>query len=239
MKTRIIWNFLIFSGHAHEIATFDGDINIEPIFKQYCTTEPASLPTNEHIEEHVIESTIEVESSVEYGPINEVCLREPEPFQFSDIFNWTGKVDKRKPTIISTVTMPETIAEEKPAPSKQFNYASFDCGAVIRASNKEAEHPTYILLNAKDSYMLDKCSSKKYIEIELCQDIMIHQLTLANFEYFSSIFQDFVVFGSSDYPPSWVELGKFKGILQILTKRLILEIDNHLRSKTQPSGPNS
>ena len=93
----------------------------------------------------------------------------------------------------------------------KFNYASFDCGAVVTASNDEAKHATSILSNAKDAYMLNPCDAKKYVEIELCQDILITSLRLANFEYFSSMLKNFEVFGSSKYPPTWISLGAFKG----------------------------
>jgi hypothetical protein len=112
---------------------------------------------------------------------------------------------------------------------KESNYASFDCGAVVKSSNREAEHATAILLNAKDSYMLNSCSADKFVEIELCDEIKVHRITLANFEYFSSIFQDFNVYGSSNYPPSWIKIGSFRGILKFLTKLKILGKGNRLK----------
>ena len=104
----------------------------------------------------------------------------------------------------------ETIAKREKA---KFNYASFDCGAVVTASNEEAKHVTSILSNAKDAYMLNPCSAKKFVEIELCQDILITSIRLANFEYFSSMLKNFEVFGSSKYPPTWISLGAFTGKL--------------------------
>lgn len=52
-----------------------------------------------------------------------------------------------------------------------FNYASFDCGALIRSANKESSHSTSILLNSKDAYMLNPCAASKFVEIEVCQDV--------------------------------------------------------------------
>ena len=111
-----------------------------------------------------------------------------------------------------TATVPTNATEVKANAEKtKFNYASFDCGAVVMASNEEAKHVTSILSNAKDAYMLNPCSAEKFVEIELCQDILISSIRLANFEYFSSILKNFEIFGSSKYPPTWISLGAFTG----------------------------
>ena len=113
---------------------------------------------------------------------------------------------KKNATVSTNATAVKTNAEKT-----KFNYASFDCGAVVMASNEEAKHVTSILSNAKDAYMLNPCSAEKFVEIELCQDILISSIRLANFEYFSSILKNFEIFGSSKYPPTWISLGAFTG----------------------------
>jgi hypothetical protein len=102
-----------------------------------------------------------------------------------------------------------TVDDVKTRPKEGFNYASFDCGAVVRTANREAKNPTSVLLNAKDAYFLTPCSSDIFVELELCQDILVKTISLANFEYFSSMFKDFEIFGSSNYPPDWKALGTF------------------------------
>ena len=57
--------------------------------------------------------------------------------------------------------------------------------------------------------MLNPCAAQKFIEIEICQDILVKEVTLANFEFFSSQFKEFSVYGSSKLPAEWVQLGKF------------------------------
>ncbi|KAJ3321334.1 hypothetical protein HDV06_004438 [Boothiomyces sp. JEL0866] len=103
----------------------------------------------------------------------------------------------------------ENITIEIPKKKTGFNYASFDCGALILGSNKEAKYPKAVLLNSKDEYMLSPCDAKKYVEIELCQNILVNSISLANFEYFSSMFKDFKLYGSSKLP-EWKLLGSFQ-----------------------------
>ncbi|KAJ3300342.1 hypothetical protein HK104_001760 [Borealophlyctis nickersoniae] len=94
----------------------------------------------------------------------------------------------------------------------KFNYASFDCGALVLAHNPEATSATAILLNNKDQYMLNKCSATKYVVVEICEDILVDTVMLANYEFFSSMFKDFRVYVSDRYPPKqhgWKLLGNF------------------------------
>nr|KAJ3420779.1 hypothetical protein HK105_005267 [Polyrhizophydium stewartii] len=126
------------------------------------------------------------------------------------------------PQSSSRASRPGSSAASKPSAApvatgksdkERFNYASFDCGALIRAANREASSATAILSNSKDQYMLNKCASKKFVEIELCDDILVDSLVLANLEYFSSMFKDFRVFVADRYPPKretgWRLVGQF------------------------------
>ncbi|OMJ26598.1 hypothetical protein AYI70_g25 [Smittium culicis] len=95
----------------------------------------------------------------------------------------------------------------------RFNYASVDCGSVILNSNKESKKAKSILSNTKDSYMLNICSAKnKFVVVELCQDILIDTIVIANYEFFSSTFKSIELSVSDRYPPkdkNWVSLGIF------------------------------
>ncbi|TPX68496.1 hypothetical protein SpCBS45565_g03095 [Spizellomyces sp. 'palustris'] len=96
---------------------------------------------------------------------------------------------------------------------ERFNYASFDCGALILANNRGANSATSILHNNKDAYMLNKCSAKRFVVVELCEDILVDTVMLANFEFFSSMFKDFQIYASDRYPPKdneWTLLGQFR-----------------------------
>jgi hypothetical protein len=98
----------------------------------------------------------------------------------------------------------------------RFNYASFDCAATIIKTNKEAKGAHNILIENKDSYMLNKCDApNKFVIIELCQDILVDTVVIGSFEFFSSMFKDIRISVSDRFPPSrddeWKVLGEFQG----------------------------
>lgn len=95
----------------------------------------------------------------------------------------------------------------------KFNFASLDCAATIVKTNSEASGATSILTENKDKYLLNPCSApNKFIIIELCQDILVEEIAIANFEFFSSTFSK-VRFSISDLYPAakngWRVLGEF------------------------------
>lgn len=97
---------------------------------------------------------------------------------------------------------------------ERTNYASFDCAATVLKSNKEAKSATSVLIESKDSYMLNKCSAdNKFFIVELCNDIQIDTVVLANYEFFSSGFRHFRLSVSDRYPvkmEKWKNLGTFE-----------------------------
>lgn len=94
------------------------------------------------------------------------------------------------------------------------NYASFDCSATLIRASKRTKSASSILSSKKDRYMLSPCSaSEKYVIIELCDEIQIDTIVLANLEFFSSMFKLFRVKAGTAYPEStgtWSELGTFR-----------------------------
>ncbi|KAL1968979.1 hypothetical protein VTN77DRAFT_813 [Rasamsonia byssochlamydoides] len=97
---------------------------------------------------------------------------------------------------------------------ERFNYASFDCAATVLKTNPECTGSSSVLIENKDSYMLNECSAEnKFLILELCDDILIDTIVLANYEFFSSIFRTFRVSVSDRYPvkaDKWRELGVFE-----------------------------
>jgi hypothetical protein len=99
--------------------------------------------------------------------------------------------------------IPESHSNEKLSPHfrvpliDRINYASLDCSARVHTSHRSAKSPSSILSSKKDRYMLSPCASskdeKQYVVVELCDDIRIDTVQLANFEFFSGVFKDFTV----------------------------------------------
>ncbi|KAF9478205.1 hypothetical protein BDN70DRAFT_880260 [Pholiota conissans] len=100
----------------------------------------------------------------------------------------------------------------------RFNYASLDCSARVHTSHRSAKSPTSILSSKRDRYMLSPCDTKEqqFVVVELCDDIRIDTVQLANFEFFSGVFKDFTVRVSDRYPanPSdlsaWTTAGSYR-----------------------------
>lgn len=96
----------------------------------------------------------------------------------------------------------------------RFNYASTDCSARVHTAHKSAKSTSSILSSKKDRYMLSPCAEKKqYVVVELCDDIRIDTVQLANYEFFSGVFKDFTVSVSKTYttdPNGWTFAGTYR-----------------------------
>jgi len=92
----------------------------------------------------------------------------------------------------------------------RFNYASIDCSAKVIKTNSDAEEAPAILFETKERYMLNPCKAEKWFAVELCDQILVDTVVLANFEFFSSVFQNFTVYVSSQQSPeAWHSIGQF------------------------------
>lgn len=96
----------------------------------------------------------------------------------------------------------------------RFNYASLDCSARVHTTHSFAKSPSSILSSKKDKYMLTPCSqASQYVIVELCEDIRIDTVQLANFEFFSGVFKDFTVKVAKTYttdPEGWTMAGSYR-----------------------------
>lgn len=144
--------------------------------------------------------------------------------------NQTGHVDPSGPKVPDDRSLPTTFSLGDPetmvdiTPTQlphfrvpltdRFNYASLDCSARIRSSHSSARSPSSLLSSKKDKYMLSPCSAQpNYVVVELCDDIRIDTVQLANFEYFSGVFRDFKVSVAHTYTSddqTWVEAGSYR-----------------------------
>ncbi|KAI5281204.1 hypothetical protein KEM54_003361, partial [Ascosphaera aggregata] len=117
-----------------------------------------------------------------------------------------------------TAAQPGLTRRKKPGVTckERSNYASFDCAATVLKTNRECTGASAVLVENKDSYMLNECRAQnKFIILELCDDILIDTIVLANFEFFSSRFRTFRVSVSDRYPPkpdNWKDLGIFEAL---------------------------
>ncbi|KAH9960167.1 UNC-like C-terminal-domain-containing protein [Russula dissimulans] len=76
----------------------------------------------------------------------------------------------------------------------RFNYASLDCSARVHAAHRAAKSAANILSSQRDRYMLSPCAATaQFVVVELCDDIRIDTVQLANFEFFSGMFRKFTV----------------------------------------------
>ncbi|KAI4276288.1 MAG: hypothetical protein L6R38_005697 [Xanthoria sp. 2 TBL-2021] len=125
----------------------------------------------------------------------------------------SGENDGEKPGVRLSSAHPKS-KDAGVTCKERSNYASFDCAATMLKTNPECKSATSILVENKDSYMLNECSAKnKFLIVELCNDILVDTVVLANFEFFSSIFRTFRVSVSDRYPAKldkWRELGTFE-----------------------------
>ncbi|KAJ7051823.1 UNC-like C-terminal-domain-containing protein [Mycena amicta] len=95
----------------------------------------------------------------------------------------------------------------------RFNYAGVDCSARVHTSHRTAKSALSILSYKRDKYMLSPCRDKeKFVVVELCDDIRIDTVQLANFEFFSGVFKEFTVSVAKTYttdPEGWTFAGSY------------------------------
>lgn len=111
--------------------------------------------------------------------------------------------------------MTEPISPHFKVPlTDRFNYASLDCSARVHMSHRSAKSSSSILSSKRDRYMLSPCkSSKQFVVVELCDDIRIDTVQLANFEFFSGVFKDFNVSVAKTWSTGadgWTLAGSYK-----------------------------
>ncbi|ORY05448.1 hypothetical protein K493DRAFT_275058 [Basidiobolus meristosporus CBS 931.73] len=119
-----------------------------------------------------------------------------------------------QPTSGSPSSEPKVEKAKVKATKERINYASFDCTAAVLQANPQAKGATAILVESKDKYMWNECATEKFIVVELCDDILVDTVALANYEFFSSNFKDVRISVSDTYPPrasaGWKVLGEFQ-----------------------------
>jgi hypothetical protein len=99
----------------------------------------------------------------------------------------------------------------------RFNYASLDCSARVHTAHGAAKSAANILSSKRDRYMLSPCgATPQFVVVELCEDIRIDTVQLANFEFFSGVFRGFTVsvaktHAAADAEGWWTVVGTYEG----------------------------
>ncbi len=115
------------------------------------------------------------------------------------------------------VQSPPDVAPHFRVPiTDRFNYAGIDCSARVHTSHRSAKSSSSILSSKKDRYMLSPCNTpneRQFVAVELCDDVRIDTVQLANFEFFSGVFKDFTVSVAKTYttdPDGWTFAGTYR-----------------------------
>lgn len=157
----------------------------------------------------------EGEIEIDFSGFGNPSEDEPGPSSVSSDSRGSG--DAAKATDAEGKAAPSSWALSKDAGKtckERFNYASFDCAATVLKTNPKAKSTSSILVENKDSYMLNECSAEnKFLIVELCDDILLDTIVLANYEFFSSMFRHVRISVSDRYPVKmdrWRVLGTFE-----------------------------
>lgn len=124
-------------------------------------------------------------------------------------------IDSQFPPELSYPTSDDTLPPHFRVPIiDRFNYASMDCSARVHTTQKSAKSASSILSDKKDKYMLSPCSADpQFVVVELCDDIRIDTVQLANFEFFSGVFKDLSVSVAKTYTGTnegWTPAGTYR-----------------------------
>lgn len=115
----------------------------------------------------------------------------------------------------------------------RWNFASFDCAAVVHRANPSAKFASAILSEKKDRYMLSPCPGAnsevdkhhphgsesgdgvegQFVIVELCDEISIDTIVLGNYEFFSRMFKRFrvrVARNLQGREDEWYDVGTFR-----------------------------
>ena len=95
------------------------------------------------------------------------------------------------------------------------------------SANPEATESAGVLNENRDRYLLTPCQAEKWLVVELCDKILVDTLVIANFEFFSSAFEQVSVFASDMHPAEvWHPLTTFLG--QNMRDLQVFSVENPL-----------
>ena len=155
-------------------------------------------------------------SSSANQPTPTSSVNEPERTESPTVVEGHADAKANLAQVTSMGPVPATSSQPTLAPSvlpslkDRYNFASTDCSARVQGSHKGARSPDAILSHKKDRYMLSPCATKEqHVMVELCDDIRIDTVQLANFEFFSGVFRRFQISVSTD-GREWENAGEYE-----------------------------
>ncbi|KAF8835940.1 hypothetical protein BDN67DRAFT_974774 [Paxillus ammoniavirescens] len=142
----------------------------------------------------------------------------------NDSASKTGGPHSETPAVDANTPPPDPLYPKDTLPPHfrvpiidRFNYANMDCSARVHMSHKSSRSSSSVLSSKKDKYMLSPCTTKhgeeQFVVVELCDDIRIDTVQLANFEFFSGVFKDFSVSVAKTYTGTdegWTPAGTYR-----------------------------
>lgn len=100
--------------------------------------------------------------------------------------------------------------DARDSPAHRTNFASSSLGASVMSANPEMTGPKSLLVGDADAYALSRCDAKKFVVIQLSEDVLVDELVISNEERYSSAVRELRATGSLKYPATeWVVLGNF------------------------------
>ncbi|KIK69863.1 hypothetical protein GYMLUDRAFT_90851 [Collybiopsis luxurians FD-317 M1] len=176
------------------------------------------LPPVEPVQEQVLlsfEEWKEKQAKPNKVPQNQTTLSPGNETDPDNVYTTPTEIpDTSSSSTSSTDSDVEKVSPHFQVPlTDRFNYASMDCSARVHLAHRSAKSPSSILSSKRDRYMLSPCNSpneNQFVVVELCEDIRIDTVQLANFEFFSGVFKDFTVSVAKTYKEDWVTVGSYK-----------------------------
>lgn len=114
------------------------------------------------------------------------------------------------------------------------NFASADCAAQVQRASSSVKFASSILNEKKDRYLLAPCPEGEghdmFVTIELCSEIKIDTLVLANYEFFSRVFKRVRLRGSKSLTAplgEWSDLGTY--LARNMRGPQVFDVPPHLR----------
>jgi hypothetical protein len=96
-----------------------------------------------------------------------------------------------------------------------FNFVLLDHSVHVHTAHWGAKLALSILSSKRDQYMLLPCSAAlQFVVVELCENIRINAVQLADFEFFSGVFKEFTVSIAKMYITDvecWAVIGTYVG----------------------------